>query len=147
MMRLYLFYDVREGNTWIGHQEEIPVVDFANDDGSKIYFYPMLRRRQTSGLIQDKEENETFVFSKTTYFDKLGAILSRYPVGGVDIKRALVVLTQVDRDLYAYSKRVNGFEDPFSIRTDLPDYGNISGGHGIFGALVEDSVFVEITNW
>ena len=63
------------------------------------------------------------------------------------MKRALVVLTQVDEDLYAYSKRVNGFEDPFSIRTDLPDYSNISGGHGIFGALVEDSVFVELTAW
>jgi hypothetical protein len=142
MMRLYLIYDVLEGNTWIQRQEEIPVVDFSNVD-----FYPVLRRRQTSGIVPDKEQNETFVFIKTTYFDKLGAILGRYPVGGVHIKRALVVLTQVDKDLYAYSKRVNGFEDPFSIRTDLPDYSNISGGHGIFGALVEDSVVVEITNW
>ena len=147
MMRLYLIYDVLEGNTWIKRQEEIPVVVSPNNDGSKVDFYPVLRRRQTSGIIPGKEQNETFVFIKTTYFDKLGAILSRYPVGGVHMKRALVVLTQVDEDLYAYSKRVNGFEDPFSIRTDLPDYSNISGGHGIFGALVEDSVFVELTAW
>ena len=147
MMKLYLIYDVLEGNTWIQRQEEVPVVDSPNNGGSKVDTYPVLQRRQTSGIVKDKEENETFVFFKTTYFDKLGAIISRYPVGGVHIKRALVVLTQVDRDLYAYSKRVNGFEDPFSIRTDLPDHSNISGGHGIFGAIVEDSVFVEITNW
>jgi hypothetical protein len=147
MMQLHLFYDVLEGNSWVTHRQEMPAARVVFLDGSRVYFFPVMRRRQTSGIIKDKEENEMFVFDKKAYFEKVGEILSRYPVGTVHIKRALVVLTQVDRDLYAYSKRVNGWEDPFSIRTDLPDYSNISGGHGIFGALVEDSVFVEITAW
>ncbi len=147
MMQLHLFYDVLEGNSWVAHRQEMPSVRSVYVDGSKVYFFPVMRRRLTSGIIKDKEENEMFVFDRKAYFAKLGGILGRYPLGTVQIRRALAVLTQVDRDLYAYSKRVNGFEDPFSIRTDLPDYTNISGGHGIFGAMVDDSATVEITAW
>ena len=147
MMQLHLFYDVLEGESWVTHREEIPAVGITFSDGSKVYFYPAMRRRQSSTLVRDKEENEMFVFYRTAYFDKVGAILNRYPVGKVHIKQALVVLTQVDKDLYAYSKRVNGFDDPFSIRTDLPDYTNILGGHGIFGAMIDDSASVDITAW
>ena len=126
---------------------EMPAARVVYSDGTRVYYYPVMRRRITSGLVTDKEESEMFVFDKKAYFDKIGEILSSHPVGTVHIKYALAVLTQVDRDLYAYSKTVNGFEDPFSIRTDLPDYTNISGGHGIFGAMVDDSVTVDITAW
>ena len=147
MMQLHLFYDVLEGNSWVTHKQEMPSARLVYASGAKVYQFPVVRRRLSSGLIKDKEENEMFVFDKKAYFEKIGEILGRYPVGTVHIKRALLVLTQVDRDLYAYSKRVNGFEDPFSIRTDLPDYTNIAGGHGIFGAMVDDSATVDITAW
>jgi hypothetical protein len=147
MMQLHLFYDVLEGNSWVTHRMEMPSVRVVYSDGTRLYYYPVMRRRVSSGLVKDKEESEMFVFDKTAYFDKIGEILSSHPVGTVHIKQALVVLTQIDRDLYAYSKTVNGFEDPYSIRTDLPDYTNISGGHGIFGAMVDDSVTVDITAW
>jgi len=147
MMQLHLFYDVLEGNSWVTHRQEMPSVRLTYLDGSKLYLFPVMRRRMSSGLIKDKEESEMFVFDKKAYFEKTGEILGSYPVGTVHIKRALLVLTQADRDLYAYTKRVNGFEDSFSIRTDLPDYTNISGGHGIFGAMVDDSATVDITAW
>jgi hypothetical protein len=147
MMRLYLSYDVLEGNAWVRHREEIPTQTVLQDDGTTIDFYPTMRKRQSSGLIPDKEENELFVFHKNAYFGRISNILTRYGTGKVHIVQALLVLTQVDKDLYAYSKRVNGFEDPYSIRTDLPDYTNISGGHGIFGAMIDDSAYVNITAW
>jgi hypothetical protein len=54
------------------------------------------------------------------------------------------VLTQVEDNLYKYYNIVNGFQDEFSIRTDLPDYTNIRGGVGLFGAMTEDSVVVDL---
>lgn len=84
------------------------------------------------------------VFSRVAYFDRLGAIYDRYPLGTVHVKRALVLMTQVERNLYTYVKVVNGFQDAYSIRTDQPDYTNIVGGHGIFGAMVEDSLSVDL---
>jgi len=147
MMQLQVYYDVLEGNTWVTHQEEMPAVGLTLADGSKTYFYPVMRRRVSSGIVKDKEESEMFVFFRTAYFERIGNIIDRFGYGKVHFKRATMILTQVDKDLYAYSKRVNGFEDPFSIRTDLPDYTNISGGHGIFGAMVDDSASVDITAW
>lgn len=147
MMKLYLYYDVLEGNAWVRHKDEIPTQTVIQDDGTEIDFYPTMRKRQSSGLVQDKEENELFVFHNNAYYGRIGKILTRYGIGKVHIVKALLVLTQVDKDLYAYSKRVNGFEDPYSIRTDLPDYTNISGGHGIFGAMIDDSAYVNITAW
>jgi hypothetical protein len=145
MMQLNLIYDVLEGNSWVAHIKEVPAVRIVLTDGSKVYYFPDVRRRTTSGLVKDKEEAEMFVFDRAAYFEKISEILKSFPAGTVRIRQALVVLTQVDRDLYAYSKRVNAFEDPFSIRTDLPDYTNISGGHGIFGAMLDDSATVDIT--
>ncbi len=144
LMRLYLIYDVLEGNVWVQHQEEMPVSMVKYDDGSEIVFYPELNRRQTSALVPDKEMNEMVVFSRAAYFERLGAIYDRNPFGAVHVKRALVILTQAERNLYTYVKVVNGFQDAYSIRTDEPDYTNIVGGHGIFGAMVEDSLSVDL---
>jgi hypothetical protein len=145
LMRLFFIYDVLEGNSWVTHREEIPNGIFTKDDGSNIFFFPILARRMTSDLIKDKEENETFVFARRAYFASLGAIYARYPARGVHVKQALLVLTQVEQNLYTYSKLANGFQDPYSIRTDQPDYTNIAGGRGIFGAMVDDSMYVNLT--
>jgi len=147
MMRLYLYYDVLEGDAWVRHKQEVPSLSVQQEDGTLLDFYPTMRRRQSPGTVPDKEENELFVFHRVAYYKRVTDLLVRYGAGKVHIVQALLVLTQVDKDLYAYSKRVNGFEDPYSIRTDLPDYTNISGGHGIFGAMVDDSAFVNITAW
>jgi hypothetical protein len=145
IIRLFLIYDTVEGGVTVQHQEEMPTSVTLDDDGAETYYYPVLRRRTTSGIIVDKEENETTVFSSFAYFHKLGDLYARYPAGSVHVKRALVVLSQVDQNLFTYWKLVNGFEDPYSIREDQPDYTNIQGGRGIFGALVEDSLTVQLT--
>lgn len=145
LIRLYLLYEVLEGNKWVQHQEEIPNWVTMKPDSTKVFFFPVLHRRVTTGLVRDKEENETTVFSRLTYFASVSAIYNRYPEGGVHVKRALIVLTQVERNLYTYSMVVSGFQDPYSIRTDQPDYTNIVGGHGLFGAMVEDSLYVDLT--
>jgi hypothetical protein len=51
--------------------------------------------------------------------------------------------TQVEENLYKYYNLANGFQDPYSIRTDQPDFSNIQGGLGIFGAMTLDSVRVD----
>jgi hypothetical protein len=41
-----------------------------------------------------------------------------------------------DRFLAAYISTTNGFLDNLSIRLDEPNYSNINGGLGIFGAYI-----------
>lgn len=54
----------------------------------------------------------------------------------------LVVGHALDQGLYQYYKVVRGFQDPISMRTDIPDISNVSGGLGIFGSLASDSTRV-----
>jgi hypothetical protein len=88
------------------------------------------------------EVYERLVFRLDVYKAFLADLKSRY--GEVNVTRALYVLTQVDANLYTYYSVVNGFLDPYSIRTDLPDFTNITGGVGLFGAIVEDSLYVDL---
>jgi hypothetical protein len=57
---------------------------------------------------------------------------------------ATYILTQVEPNLYMYYNLANGFQDEFSIRTDQPDYSNIQGGFGVFGAMTVDTVRVDL---
>lgn len=52
----------------------------------------------------------------------------------------------LDRYVYSYYKLVRGFDDPVSVRQDLPDVTNVKGGAGIFGAIFVDSVRVSYSS-
>jgi hypothetical protein len=145
LTRLYLIYEALEGDTWVRHTDEIPSSMAQYADGTKEFFFPRIRRRETRGIVIDKEVNETFVFMRVAYFDRLGDLYARYPAGRLRLKYGLIMLTQVDQNFYTYSKVANGFEDPYSIRNDAPDFTNISGGRGLFGAMVEDSLLVDLS--
>jgi hypothetical protein len=66
--------------------------------------------------------------------------------GSTDLRflRAILTVTVVDRHLYTYYFLVNGFFDPYTVRTDLPDYSNVRGGVGLVGAYAVDSVVVPL---
>lgn len=145
LARLYLIYETLEGDTWVLHTDEMPQAMVQYEDGTKEFFYPRLNRRVTRGIVKDKEVNETFVFSRISYLDRLGDLYARFPAGRLRLKYGLIILTQVDQSFYTYSKVANGFEDPYSIRNDAPDFTNISGGRGVFGAMVEDSLLVDLS--
>lgn len=145
LARLYLIYETQEGNIWVRHTDEVPSSMVEYDNGTKELIYPNLRRRESPGVIREKEVTEAFIFSRAAYLDRLDELYARYPGGRLRIQFGLIILTQVDQNFYRYSKIVHGFEDPYSIRTDTPDFTNIAGGLGIFGAMVEDSLLVELS--
>jgi hypothetical protein len=43
-------------------------------------------------------------------------------------------------NLYQYVQSYEGYSDDYSVRLDQPNYTNIVGGVGIFGAILSDSV-------
>ncbi len=59
-------------------------------------------------------------------------------------RRALFVLTQTEENLYKYYNIANAYQDQISVRTDQPDWTNINGGLGVFGAMIEDSTYIDL---
>ena len=139
LVRLYLEYEVWTGTQWIGKREEIPVSALSVSGTGIRYEYPKLTRR-TTDVAQPYVNIHFPIGTYTTVFKRIS---EQYGSDGFRIRRATYILTQVEANLYKYYNLVNGFQDQYSIRTDQPDYSNINGGLGVFGAMTEDSVSVE----
>jgi hypothetical protein len=86
--------------------------------------------------------NFNIFFSRPVYIAFQKNLIAQY--GGFRLTSATFILTQVEANLYNYYSLANGFLDPYSVREDQPDFSNIVGGFGVFGAIVEDSVVVDI---
>ena len=50
----------------------------------------------------------------------------------------------MDEGFYKYYKVVRGFDDPVSVRLDMPDLSFIEGGLGVFGSMSADSAVAGI---
>ena len=139
VVRLYMDYDVKVGLEWVRRREEIPTAVVSGSGTEVQYDYPRLTRR-TSDINQP---NVNIHFPIAIYNSVFKRIVSQYGTDGFRLKSATYVLTQVEAGLYKYYNLANGFQDQYSIRTDQPDFSNIQGGLGVFGALSDDSVRVE----
>ena len=142
LVRIYVDYDVLVGQVWTHMRSEVPS-SVTQVNGSDIQFsYPKLTRRVT-GLLQP---NVNISFSLAAYSAFFGTLVSQYGLDGFRLTNATFILTQVEENLYKYYNLANGFQDPYSIRTDLPDFSNITGGLGVFGAMVDDSTVVDLSH-
>jgi hypothetical protein len=140
VVRLYLDYLVRESGAWVHKRDEIPTSVLAASGTTIQYNYPKLIRR-----ISDVSQPwVTAHFPMTVYSAFFSAIVNKYGTDGYKMVTATYMLTQVETNLYKYYNLANGFQDEFSIRTDQPDFSNIQGGFGVFGAMTLDSVRVDL---
>jgi hypothetical protein len=139
LVRLYLDYQVMVNGNWVHKRDEVPTSVLSATGTSVQYDYPKLTRR-TSDIAQP---NITVHFPITVYSEYFHSISGQYDAKDFKVLSAKYVLTQVEANLYKYYNLANGFQDEFSIRTDQPDYSNIQGGMGVFGAMRVDSVSVD----
>jgi hypothetical protein len=140
VVRLYLDYLVRVGTDWVHKREEVPTSGLSGSGATAQYNYPKLTRR-TSDVSQPYI---TVHFPITVYTGFFTKIVDQYGTDGYKLLTATYILTQVEANLYKYYNLANGFQDEFSVRTDQPDYSNIQGGLGIFGAMTVDSIRVDL---
>ena len=112
---------------------EVPTVHVVDSVAGIIQVrYPTLERVQGSQYA--------VAFMVGAYRWALKDIVARHFPNQVIFKQARFQMTQLDENLYKYNKTVNSFEDKGSIRLDQPDFSNISGAVGMFGACAVDSV-------
>ena len=50
----------------------------------------------------------------------------------------------LDWNLTYYMQSVKGYDDPYTVRLDKPDWTNIVNGYGVFGAIRLDSAIFSI---
>jgi hypothetical protein len=140
LCQLFIDYHVLEGSVWKDGRVEVPYE--INLDTLDIWdaTYPKLTR--VTG-------NATGVsFKVWTYTRMLQKIYQRFEGKKLAMTRAVLRVFQCEQAYYDYVNTVNGFKDNFSIRTDQPEYTNIKGGAGVFGAYTVDSLVYPLpTDW
>jgi hypothetical protein len=138
LLRLYVEFDAVVGSRTIHVRAEVPKAIRSSAEVSFVYDYPILTRRITDRIVV----YEVVYFALDAYKAFLLDQVTNY--GKIELRSATFVLTQVESNLYKYYNLANGFLDEFSIRSDLPDFSNITGGFGVFGAMRDDSVVVDL---
>ena len=143
LLRMYMDFEVRFNGTWFPRRVEVPkeVVDAGEE---RRFVYPQLVRRTTVPTSAGSLNAESVVFTRSAYEAVLQELFNDYGSENLRFSKIVLILTQVDENLYVYYNVANGFQDEFSIRTDQPDYSNIQGGFGVFGAMTEDSTSISL---
>jgi hypothetical protein len=143
LVRLYINFDIGSGQNLEHRRLEIPRrIDSVG--GSFVYTYqysyPTLTRRPTT-----TNQHFNILYPYGAYLAIYRDLEAQYGKW-FKLTSATFILTQVETNLYNYYNVANGFRDPYSVREDEPDFSNIVGGFGVFGAMVEDSIVVDLQN-
>jgi hypothetical protein len=138
VVHAYVEYEALVNAVWTLQREEIPLAVRSQTDCTTFdaVYPPLLRRKEG--------QPELTLYSISAYTSTLRKIWSSYPPLSVRLIQVAFELHQLDKHLYDYYNIVNGFRDQFSIRSDEPDYSNIPGGVGVFGALTKQRLVVSI---
>lgn len=135
LVRLFINFDVWNGQDSVHRRLEVPLIGDSLMTPGK-YGYPTLMRPTYSSF--------DVIFAHDAYLGVLKQQIEGPYKKNFRLTSATFILTQVESNLYNYYNVANGFRDPYSIRMDQPDFTNIVGGVGIFGAMFEDSVVVDL---
>ncbi|MDP2885570.1 MAG: DUF4249 family protein [Ignavibacteria bacterium] len=130
--QVFVDYQVLLESGWKDERVEVPTEIVVDTVGLYIVTYPELRR------VQIRQTGTTYVHQ--AYVSTLVKVLERYPRKQVTFKRVVLRILQCEQNVYNYYNTVNGFRDPVSVRLDEPEYSNVSGGWGMFGAYTLDSL-------
>ena len=133
--RMLFQFEIMVSGSPVIRYEEIPQVT-QTIDGVIYPFYPKLTRRFSGQRVGAQE---LISFSTPAYVYAANSVRLKYQNQQLKFKAVVVVLTQVETNLYKYYNISNGFQDENSLRTDQPDFTNIRGGIGVFGAMTLDS--------
>ncbi len=140
VMRFYIDYEVAAPvpGGWLPQRVEVPrVIIRAQSIDTLDATYPTLQIRASTS----EYSIERAAFGLSVYKGTLGLLWRKYEKPGfIRMKQVVFHLYQVETNFFNYYNVANGFRDQFSVRSDEPDFSNIRGGVGLFGAFAIDSV-------
>jgi hypothetical protein len=132
LTQMFVDYDVLTEVGWKPERVEIPMFMLTGDTTVYMSTFPKLERIGSSPAIT--------TYYVAAYIMTLSRVKNAHPNTGLLFRRVVLRALQAESNLYDYYNVVNGFRDPASIRIDEPDYSNVRGAYGLFGAYTVDSL-------
>ena len=136
LLRYYINFVIVEGNQILSEQSvEMPVNIITEENGTRVFLYPSFNK------------SSSHEYSLGFFSTELSRYAPSNPAQKLLVKNGTVVLFSIEESLYNYLSTINGFNDPISVRLDIPNYSNIANGHGIFSAIAKDSLTQNIPDY
>lgn len=132
LFRLVVSFDVQEAGEWVRRRAEVPIGFRTESPRVEGAMYGAVRRLVSQSVSQ--------VYTGSAYTFLLDHIRDESSPNKLIFNYVVLQFVQLDENLYRYYGTVRGFEDPFSLRLDKPNFSNITNGTGLFAAYSVDSL-------
>ncbi len=132
VIQMFIDYEVLWGSDWQQKRIEVPMRVLVDTLDMWVGDYPTLER------VVANQIGKTYQY--LAYLKTLDKVVSDHRDQKVTFHRIVARVVQLEENLYNYYSTANSSSDPVSVRLDMPDYSNIRGGNGVFGAFVVDSL-------
>jgi hypothetical protein len=136
VLRMLLEYEVLINGIWFPYEDEIPKSFVVQPDGSSFPSYAAL---DLSG-----EKLLALSWPLKTLATTIRSAVRQNSLNHMTFKRVVIEVRQYEEHLYNYYQIVRGFRDARTIRTDAPDYTNVEGGLGVFGAFTVERIVFDL---
>jgi hypothetical protein len=126
--QMLLQYSVLTPSGWQDMQYEVP------GDGPGFSL--------TNRVIEKSDEYGSVWFQRSNvmYSQLIQAISASHQDTRLKFKSIVFRVLQVEKNTYDYYKIVHGFQDPYTIRFDQPDFTDLTEGLGLFGGCTIDTL-------
>ena len=131
--RMKILYQKRNELPVVTHSLDVPL-DYSSIGGTETPVYPGFSPASSIEFVRTNIDKAMLQVSK-------GDVKSNYRFLRIDLE-----LLVFDQFLAGYISATNGFLDNLSIRLDEPNYTNINGGLGIFGAYLYNVFQISFSN-
>ena len=129
----YLLYSVKQNSEFIEKNVEVPRAIYINQNDTLEIFSSLVKIRGNNAPYHLQLQYTSVQYMRDKLTNYFGAENVRFN----NIK---FVSYAYDWNLFEYINLHEGYSDQFSVRLDKPNFTNINGGMGIFGAVLADSV-------
>ena len=131
VVHLYVDYQVTAVGSGSSGSAEVPLAASVDAAGNVSLVYPTFARVPFAVGTSTAET----VYPRELYRQTIARIVNANPQGSVVVTATHYTLTQIDDALYDYYYVRNGPKDTSTLRLDVPDFTNVTGGLGVIGCL------------
>ena len=117
--------------TVTGGSAEVPIASGVDAGGNAAPLYPAFARVP----VVVGTATASTVYARSFYQQTIARIVNANPPGRVTITAVRYTLTQIDDAMYDYYYVRNGPKDTSTLRLDVPDFTNVTGGLGVVGCM------------
>jgi hypothetical protein len=147
LVRLFIYYESNEDYVFRERRFEVPLkaepINLVYDLWEVTF--PSILRRATQPIIERPgvhQLEDGFAYPLQYYQWSIKKIWQRSY--NLKFRRAVFYWIQLDAPLFNYYSVVNEFRDKYSVRTDQPDFTNLTGAAGLLGSMTVDSLVYDL---